>query len=363
MTGHGVIARCRPHRPVADHDRPVGRPGDVGRRGADRADDRRGAAAGDERRTGDPRQRRRGGRGGVGPVQQRGRVAGRHGVGGPDRGPGRAAGRHHRGHDEAAAAGRSGGSAADGDRRPGAADRTRRRCRRRSWRGARRPGRGGERGAPGPGPGRPAGPLSRQKPGKRPEQAGAGPGRPAAGRVVPARAGRRRAGEGAGGGGAGASAGAARPGDPAGAGRAAVGGAAQPGTARPAGPAPAGQPVPQDRRRGEHGCCRGRCGSWWRSPPPTPAAGRVLDYERELRNVLAAVRAARQDAADVRVVPFATLAAIRDELDRGPAHVLHISGHGSPGTLAPGKRRRLGPAGHRGGVRWTRRSRRDGCRR
>jgi tetratricopeptide (TPR) repeat protein len=61
--------------------------------------------------------------------------------------------------------------------------------------------------------------------------------------------------------------------------------------------------------------------------------GPVLDYERELRNVLAVVRAARQDAADVRVVPFATVAAIRAELDRGPAHVLHISGHGSPGTL------------------------------
>ena len=62
---------------------------------------------------------------------------------------------------------------------------------------------------------------------------------------------------------------------------------------------------------------------------PDTGGGPVLDYERELRNVLAAVRAARQDAADVRVVPFATVAAIRDELDRGPAHVLHISGHGS----------------------------------
>ena len=66
---------------------------------------------------------------------------------------------------------------------------------------------------------------------------------------------------------------------------------------------------------------------------PDTGGGPVLDYERELRNVLAAVRSARQDAADVRVVPFATVAAIRDELDRGPAHVLHISGHGSPGTL------------------------------
>ena len=61
--------------------------------------------------------------------------------------------------------------------------------------------------------------------------------------------------------------------------------------------------------------------------------GALLDYERELRNVLAAVRAARQDAADVRVVPFATPAAIREELERGPAHVLHISGHGAPGVL------------------------------
>jgi len=66
---------------------------------------------------------------------------------------------------------------------------------------------------------------------------------------------------------------------------------------------------------------------------PDAGGGAVLDYERELRNVLAAVRAARQDAADVRVVPFATAAAIRAELDRGPAHVLHISGHGSPGRL------------------------------
>ena len=66
---------------------------------------------------------------------------------------------------------------------------------------------------------------------------------------------------------------------------------------------------------------------------PDSGGGAVLDYEEELRNVLAAVRAARQDAADVRVVPFATPAAIRDELGRGPAHVLHISGHGSPGTL------------------------------
>jgi len=67
---------------------------------------------------------------------------------------------------------------------------------------------------------------------------------------------------------------------------------------------------------------------------PDTGGGPVLDYEQELRNVLAAVRAARQGAADVRVVPFATIGAIRAELDRGPAHVLHLTGHGSPGTLA-----------------------------
>jgi tetratricopeptide (TPR) repeat protein len=61
--------------------------------------------------------------------------------------------------------------------------------------------------------------------------------------------------------------------------------------------------------------------------------GAVLDYERELRNVLAAVRAARQDAADVRVVAFATVPEIRAELDRSPVHVLHITGHGAPGIL------------------------------
>jgi tetratricopeptide (TPR) repeat protein len=66
---------------------------------------------------------------------------------------------------------------------------------------------------------------------------------------------------------------------------------------------------------------------------PDSGGGPVLDYERELRNVLAAVRAARQDAADVRVVPFATPEAIRTELDRGAAHVLHITGHGSPGRM------------------------------
>jgi hypothetical protein len=66
---------------------------------------------------------------------------------------------------------------------------------------------------------------------------------------------------------------------------------------------------------------------------PDEGGGPVLDYERELRDVLAAVRGARQGEADVRVVPFANPAAIRAALDQAPAHVLHISGHGGPGVL------------------------------
>jgi tetratricopeptide (TPR) repeat protein len=66
---------------------------------------------------------------------------------------------------------------------------------------------------------------------------------------------------------------------------------------------------------------------------PDEGGGPVLDYERELRDVLAAVRGARQGEADVRIVPFASPAAIRATLDQAPAHVLHISGHGGPGVL------------------------------
>ncbi|MEV6441160.1 tetratricopeptide repeat protein [Amycolatopsis sp. NPDC051716] len=66
---------------------------------------------------------------------------------------------------------------------------------------------------------------------------------------------------------------------------------------------------------------------------PEHSGGAVLDYERELRNVVAAVRGARAGEADVRVVPFATTAAIRAALDEAPAHVLHLSSHGGPGVL------------------------------
>ena len=66
---------------------------------------------------------------------------------------------------------------------------------------------------------------------------------------------------------------------------------------------------------------------------PEAGGGPLLDYERELRNVVAAVRGARTGDADVRVVPFATTGAIRAALDEAPAHVLHLSCHGGPGSL------------------------------
>ncbi|WP_037499935.1 CHAT domain-containing protein, partial [Solirubrobacter soli] len=66
---------------------------------------------------------------------------------------------------------------------------------------------------------------------------------------------------------------------------------------------------------------------------PERGGGAVLDYERELRNVLKAVRAARQGNAHVRVLPFATTTEIHAALSREPVHVLHLSGHGSPGSF------------------------------
>ena len=55
----------------------------------------------------------------------------------------------------------------------------------------------------------------------------------------------------------------------------------------------------------------------------------LIDYERELRNVLSAVRAARQGSADVRVLEFASAEAIRQALEDQPAHVLHLTSAGS----------------------------------
>ncbi|MEV6346436.1 tetratricopeptide repeat protein [Actinoplanes sp. NPDC051851] len=67
---------------------------------------------------------------------------------------------------------------------------------------------------------------------------------------------------------------------------------------------------------------------------PEHGGGVLLDYERELRSVVAAVRQARRFEARVEVVPFATTAGIRAALDvPGGVHVLHISAHGRPGVL------------------------------
>ncbi|MGI5243969.1 tetratricopeptide repeat protein [Dactylosporangium sp. CA-139066] len=67
---------------------------------------------------------------------------------------------------------------------------------------------------------------------------------------------------------------------------------------------------------------------------PVAGGGPLLDYEHELRAVLAAVRQARRARGRVEVVPFATTAAIRAALNvPGGVHVLHISAHGKPGAL------------------------------
>ena len=58
-----------------------------------------------------------------------------------------------------------------------------------------------------------------------------------------------------------------------------------------------------------------------------------LDYESELRNIVASVREAKAGGAEVRVVTFATTAEIKKALDAGDVHVLHISCHGSAGHL------------------------------
>ena len=197
----------------------------------------------------------------------------------------------------------------------------------RAWRGAAGAGRGSERGPPGRGPGAArAGTVA----GHRGVCRWAGPVGCWASRSCPARS--RMSLSGYWGGGGGAPAGPAGPGGAAGVGGAAVGGAARPGWP-PAGAAPAGQRVPQGPARPRARLLAGPLRIVVAIASPDSGGGAVLDYERELRNVLAAVRAARADAADVRVVPFATLAAIRAELDLGPAHVLHVTGHGSPGKL------------------------------
>jgi tetratricopeptide (TPR) repeat protein len=59
----------------------------------------------------------------------------------------------------------------------------------------------------------------------------------------------------------------------------------------------------------------------------------VLDYESELLNLDAAISAARGTTAQLTTVNFATTDALRTVLEETPAHVLHITGHGTPGAV------------------------------
>jgi tetratricopeptide (TPR) repeat protein len=66
---------------------------------------------------------------------------------------------------------------------------------------------------------------------------------------------------------------------------------------------------------------------------PIQGLGLTLDYERELRNVIAAVRGARANDATVHLVQFATPAAISRAVQEHRPHILHISAHGAPGIV------------------------------
>jgi tetratricopeptide (TPR) repeat protein len=66
---------------------------------------------------------------------------------------------------------------------------------------------------------------------------------------------------------------------------------------------------------------------------PVDSRGALLDYEDELRRILDAVEASRGDRAQVRLLRWGTLAAIRQALDAERFHVLHLSCHAAPGRL------------------------------
>ena len=59
----------------------------------------------------------------------------------------------------------------------------------------------------------------------------------------------------------------------------------------------------------------------------------VLDPEAELQAILDAVGHVEKGKAFVRILEVGSLGEIRKELKRQPYHVLHLSGHGSAGTL------------------------------
>ncbi len=67
---------------------------------------------------------------------------------------------------------------------------------------------------------------------------------------------------------------------------------------------------------------------------PESGGGELLDYETELGSILDAVEPAREKGkAHVRILHRGTVRAIRDALNTGRYHVLHLSCHAKPGTL------------------------------
>lgn len=70
------------------------------------------------------------------------------------------------------------------------------------------------------------------------------------------------------------------------------------------------------------------------APDEGKTASNVLDYERELKNILDAVVPEHQlENVEVRILEASDPAAIGDALQRDQYHVLHITGHGTPGAL------------------------------
>ena len=66
---------------------------------------------------------------------------------------------------------------------------------------------------------------------------------------------------------------------------------------------------------------------------PEDGEGVVLGYERELGEIVEAVKSARRAGAQVRIVEFGSLEAVNEALKQDWFHVIHFSGHGSPGSL------------------------------
>ena len=110
--------------------------------------------------------------------------------------------------------------------------------------------------------------------------------------------------------------------------------------------APAGQHLPQDRRRGGPAAA-GAAADRGRDRRPRPAAGRCWIMSGSCATCWPRSAPPGQDAADVRVVPFATPGG--DPRRTGPrpgARAAHLRAR-LPGHARPGERGRLGPAGHR----------------